>query len=349
MIVLSIKNSLLLLKRTYKQLLFLWIVFIALILVCWWFISSVMSDLLSRRANDLLTNLQSQVAGDLLESEAALRGASFSLETMLRGGYKEAEVRGYIADFNNYALASLRRPMGVTGIYGVFSIYDNVFIDAKGQSVRDPMRLEQQWYVAAVAAKGKIVASLPYHDTYDNERKITFSRLILDKKGKPMAVIGLDLLLSGLKSYIADMRTSNNGCYGLVVDGNFNIIIGTVDEIFGQPLSVLKTPDIYRMMAELNKGANLAGYKTLNTRNGNESITVYSRRLDNGWHIGIVMPVETYYDDIYEKGGSIIIFGVLILFTICFVILRIAADKLKADERSDLKSNFLANMSHEIR
>jgi len=349
MIVLSIKNSLLLLKRTYKQLLFLWLAFIVLIIACWFFISSAMSDLLNRRADDLLNNLQSQVNNEFLEAESALRGASLSLETMIRGGHKEADVRGYIAEFNGYALANLRRPMGVTGVYGVFNIYDNAFIDVKGQSGRDPMRLEQAWYVSAVAAKGKIAATLPYHDTYDNERKITLSRLISDKKGKPVAVIGLDLFLSGLKNYVSAMRSSNNGCYGIVVDSALNVIIGPVDEIFGQPLSVLKSPDIYRIMAELNKGKDIYGYKTLDTRDGNEAVMAYSRRIENGWHIGVVTPVNTYYKDIYDEGATIIIFGVLIQLTLCFVILRIAAGKMKADEMSDRKSNFLANMSHEIR
>jgi len=350
MIAISIKNSWLLLKRTYKQLLFLWLVFIALIAVCWLFLSSVMGELLNRRANDLLTNLQSQVNNDLLESEAALRSASFGLEMMIRGGHKEADIRRYIADFNGYALANIKRPMGVSGIYGVFNVYDNVFINAAGEPDKDPTRVEQPWYGAAVAAKGKITATLPYHDLSDDERKVTFSRLITDKKGKQVAVIGLDMRLSGLKSYIADMRSANNGCYGLVVDSSLNIIIGTVDETFGQPLSILKSPDIYRMMAELNKGVNLLAYKTMNTRNANEAIMVYSRRIENGWYVGVVTPVvKVYYKDIYDKGASIVIFGILLQFTICFVILRIAAGKLKADERSDRKSNFLANMSHEIR
>ncbi|GBU20918.1 histidine kinase [Fibrobacteres bacterium R8-0-B4] len=349
MTVFSIQNSWLLLKRSYRQLLFLWLVFIVLIAACWLFIAGAMNDLLNRRASDLLNNLESQVMSDLRESETALRGASLNIETLIRNGRKEADIRGYIAEFNNYALTGIKRPTGVTGVYGVFNVYDNVFINTLGRSDKDPTRHEQQWYAAAAAAKGKVVASMPYHDVSDNERKITFSRMIYDKKDKPAAVIGLDMRLSGLKNYIANMRPSNNDCYGLVVDSGFNIIIGTVDETFGQPLSVLKSPDIYRMMAELNKGVNLSGYKTANTREGNEAIKVYSRRIENGWHIGVVAPVNAYYKDIYDRGVSIIIFGVLLQLTLCFVILRIAAGQMKADERSDRKSNFLANMSHEIR
>ena len=346
---LSIKNSLHLLKRTYRQLFFLWFVFIVLIAACWFLISSAMRDLLNRRANDLLANLESQVTNDLRESEAALRGASLNLESMIRAGHKEAEVREYIAEFNGYVLANITNPTGVTGVYGVFNVYDNVFINTSGKPDKDPTRLLQQWYGAAVSAKGKVVISPPYHDVTDGERKVTFSRLISDKKGKHIAVIGLDMRLSGLKNYIDKMRSSNNDCYGMVVDSSLNIIIGTVDETFGQPLSVLKSPDIYRMMAELNKGVNLSGYETMNTRDGNEPILVYSRRLENGWHIGVVAPVRAYYKDIYDEGVTIIILGVLLQFTLCFVILRIAAGKMKADERSDRKSNFLANMSHEIR
>jgi signal transduction histidine kinase/CheY-like chemotaxis protein/HPt (histidine-containing phosphotransfer) domain-containing protein len=308
-----------------------------------------MSDLLNRRANDLLTNLESHITHDLRESEMALRSASFNLEAMIRGGRKEADVCGYIADFNEYALANIKRPVGIAGVYGVFNVYDNVFINTSGQPDKDPTRLLQPWYGAAVAAKGKLVATLPYRDVSDNERKITFSRLISDKKGKQIAVLGLDMCLSGLKNHINSMRSSDNDCYGLVVDSSLNIIIGTVDETFGKPLSELKSPDIFRIMAELNKGVNLVNYKTMNTRDGNEPITVYSRRIENGWHIGIVAPVKAYYKDIYDKSATVIVFGVLLQFTICLVILRIAAGKMKADERSDRKSNFLANMSHEIR
>jgi len=347
--VLSIKNSLQLLKRTYRQLFFLWFVFIVLAAACWLFISGAMGDLLNRRVNDLLINLELQVTNDLRESEAALRGASLNLENMIRSGRKEAEVREYIAEFNEYALSNIMRPTGITGIYGVFNIYDNVFINTSGKPDKDPTRLLQQWYNAAASAKGNVVVTPPYQDANDGSRKVTFSRLISDKKGRHLAVIGLDMRLNGLKSYIDNMRSSNNDCYGMVVDSGLNIIIGTVDETFGRPLSVLKSPDIYMIMAELNKGVNLSGYKTMNTRGGNEPIMVYSRRLENGWHIGVVAPVRAYYKDIYDKGVTVIVFGVLLQFTLCFVILRIAAGKMKADERSDRKSNFLANMSHEIR
>ena len=346
---LSIKNSLHLLKRTYRQLFFLWFVFIVLIAACWFLISSAMRDLLNRRANDLLANLESQVTNDLRESEAALRGASFNLENMIREGRKEVDIREYIAEYNRYVLANIMHPTGITGVYGVFNVYDNVFINTSGKPDKDPTRLLQPWYGAAASAKGKVVVTLPYYDVTDGERKVTFSRLISDKKGKHIAVIGLDMRLSGLKKYIANMRSSNNDCYGVVVDSSLNIIIGTVDETFGQPLSVLKSPDIYRMMAELNKGVNLAGYSTMNTRDGNEPILVYSRRIENGWHIGVVAPVRAYYKDIYDEGVTIIVLGVLLQFTLCLVLLRVAAAKMKADERSDRKSNFLANMSHEIR
>ena len=350
MIALSIKNSLLLLQRTYKQLLLLWLVFFVLIAACGFFISGAMGDLLNRRANDLLANLESQVSSDLRESETALRSASLNIEAMIRNGRKESELREYIEEFNGYALAGVKHATGVTGVYGVFNVFDNVYINASGQLDNDPTRLLQQWYGAAVAAKGKIAVTLPYQDAADGERKVTFSRTVYDKKGKQAAVIGLDMRLSGLKNYIDKMRSSNNDCYGMVVDSGLNIIVGAIDEIFGQPLSVLKSPDIYRIMAELNKGVDLSGYKTMNTRDGgNEPILVYSRQLENGWRIGVVAPVRAYYRDMYDEGATVIVLGLLLQFAICFVILRIAAGKMKADERSDRKSNFLANMSHEIR
>ena len=350
MIALSIKNSLLLLQRTYKQLLLLWLVFFVLIAACGFFISGAMGDLLNRRANDLLANLESQVSSDLRESETALRSASLNIEAMIRNGRKESELREYIEEFNGYALAGVKHATGVTGVYGVFNVFDNVYINASGQLDNDPTRLLQQWYGAAVAAKGKIAVTLPYQDAADGERKVTFSRTVYDKKGKQAAVIGLDMRLSGLKNYIDKMRSSNNDCYGMVVDSGLNIIVGAIDEIFGQPLSVLKSPDIYRIMAELNKGVDLSGYKTTNTRGGgNEPILVYSRQLENGWRIGVVAPVRAYYRDMYDEGATVIVLGLLLQFAICFVILRIAAGKMKADERSDRKSNFLANMSHEIR
>jgi signal transduction histidine kinase/CheY-like chemotaxis protein/HPt (histidine-containing phosphotransfer) domain-containing protein len=337
----------LLLKRTYRDLFFLWGVFIVLLVVCWLFVSSVMRGLLARSAEDALFNLEALVTADLHDAEIALRGTAFNIERMIRGGYGVADVREYMEEYTSLVLSSTNRVTNASGVYGVFNVFNGVFIDGKGEAVRDLSRLTKPWYTAAIAAKGEVIVTQPYYDDSDNEWKITYSQLITDSRGKSIAVIGLDFYTGNLNGYFTDMRLVE-GCYSIMVDSALNIIIGLTDETVGEPLSVLKSADIYRIIAQLNKGVHISGYKTTNNRTG-EVVLVYSRMLSNGWHVGLLTPVKMIYKDIYERGITIVIFGVALQLILSFAVLRISAANQKAEERSNRKSNFLANMSHEIR
>jgi len=343
------KNSLLLLRRTYRQLLFLWFVFFVLIVGCYLFVTNVVNDLLSRSADDLLTTLQTKVVSDLLESEMVLRGASLHINRMVQGGYLADEVQAYIKEFNNYVLADSRRVTGINGIYGVFGAYGGVFINGVDGTVdvKHP-HLDRPWYRAAIEAKGGVAVTPPYFNEISGEWVITFSRHLVSGSGRSLAVIGLDLNLSKLRQYFSVTHLAEGG-YGLMLDDQLNIVVSPTADITGQPMSVLQSPDIYRIMADINRGENLRGYKTVNNRDGGEPIIVHSRRMENGWHIAILTPIRRYYRDIFDRALYIITLGVTLELLLSLIVLRIAAGKQRADEKERRKSNFLANMSHEIR
>ena len=348
--ILSVKRSLQLLRRTYAQLAFLWLVYIILIVVCYLFVSGVLSELLTKSADDMLSNMEARVASDFLESETAIRSASLGVGRMIAGGYKIAEVREYMKDFTETVLADDRRLVGVTsGLYGVFDVFGGAFLDGSGWDAPGTYSpKDRPWYGAALSAKGAVASTEPYIDADRGEWVITYAQQIINRKGKSVAVIGLDMPLRNLRKYFLGTRLAEGG-YGIMVDANFNIIVGPVEETIGQHISTLKSPDIYRILGLLNKGEDLHGYRTVNNREGGEVIVVHSRRLKNGWHIGVLTPVKKYYSDLFDKAIFIIILGTLLNLVLSLVLLRVAAAKMKADENDRRKSSFLANMSHEIR
>jgi len=177
---------------------------------------------------------------------------------------------------------------------------------------------------------------------------ITYSRYLTSEDGVPLAVVALDLSLGNLMRYFSDSRLAEGG-YGLIVDENLRIITTPTRALVGQPLSVLKSPDIYKIMGELNMGVDLKGFKTRNNTEDGETVLIHTRRLANGWHLGIVTPISKYNKDIYDNGVFIVIMGILLQLFLSLVVLRIAAARQKSEDKSNQKSSFLASMSHEIR
>ncbi|MDR2577323.1 MAG: response regulator [Chitinispirillales bacterium] len=346
----SLKNNWQLLRRTYRQLAFLWLVYIALVTVCALFVLSTARDFLGKSAEHALSNLQAKVTFELLESETVLRSASLHVRNMILNGEKAADMREYIAEFNDYVLANSEHITGAAGIYGVFNVYGGAFINRKGEVAlaRNHTQLGNLWYKAAIDAKGGIAVTSPHRDEMTDEWKITFSRHLADENGRTLAVIGLDMSLGPIRRYFSATRLAEGG-NGVLVDQDLNIIAATLNDLIGEPLSALKAPDIFKIMGELNRGVSLSGYKTVNNRRNGEAVVVYSRKIENGWHVGIMTPLNNFYKDIYDTGTVIVISGMLLQLILSFIVLRIASARQRSEEKSKQKSNFLANMSHEIR
>jgi len=159
----SMKNSLKLLRRTIGQLVFLWLVYMILVVVCALFITSVVRDLLDKSAEDLLKSLDYRVTSDLLESETALRSTSLHILRMIQDDYSAPDVHRYMRHFTEYVLADNRRITGVEGMYGVFEVFDGVFMDGTGSPpLMNHLYRERLWYKDAVAARGDLVVTLSY-------------------------------------------------------------------------------------------------------------------------------------------------------------------------------------------
>ncbi|MDR2617903.1 MAG: response regulator [Treponema sp.] len=69
----------------------------------------------------------------------------------------------------------------------------------------------------------------------------------------------------------------------------------------------------------------------------------------NGWYVGLITPTTAYYRDLYNAALILSLLGFVLMCSLSYLLLRINAAKMKADENSLSKSNFLAKMSHEIR
>ncbi|MCL2182269.1 MAG: ATP-binding protein [Chitinispirillia bacterium] len=345
----SVRRSLELLRRTWGQLAFLWLVYIILVTMCYIFVSSIVRDLLTRSAEDMLTNMEARVASDILESETALRSASLGIQRMVASGSRAGEVLEYMKDFSQSVLDDKRRISGESGLYGVFNVYRGRFLDGSGREAPPNFSCNDKlWYKAAVAADGAIATTEPYFDEESREWVISYSQHVMDGNGKSLAVIGLNMPLVNLKKYFSGIRLAEGG-YGIMADSALKIIVGPVDTTIGQHLSVLMSPDIVRIIDLLGSGEHLTDYRTRNYRQNGELISVHSRQIMNGWHIGILTPINKYYKDLFEKAFTLIIIGSLLNLFLSLIVLHIAAAKLLADEKDKRKSSFLANMSHEIR
>jgi len=106
-------------------------------------------------------------------------------------------------------------------------------------------------------------------------------------------------------------------------------------------LAELPYEGITNVVSDLKNRLDISERKIIDNKL-NFEIILFTKRLDNGWHIGILTPMEQYYKKINTMRLFVALLGTFLALMLSFVLIRLAVV-------SKTKSDFLAKMSHEIR
>jgi len=337
----------------FRQLLFVWLAFFLMAFISYLFVKDIVSNYLTKEAKSALSYTQSKVTTDLLGIETSLQNFSHSISSMIAHGCSAKTLMGYMVGVTKYLTSSDAHISGFNGIYGVFDTFGDIYLDGTGWvPPKDYNPKERPWYKSAIAAGGGIATTTPYIDAHTGEVVVTYSKLIFDDDGKQLGVVCIDLLLDRIAKYVISTRLAEDG-YGILLNENLEIIASPTKKNIGKSLADLPHKDLIDVADGLKNGKDISEHKILDEEH---DFVLFTKRFENGWHMGIITPTDQYYQKVTNMKIFIAALGTFLALTLSFLLFRLAMAKQKADEKnlvteaaSKAKSDFLAKMSHEIR
>jgi len=343
-------------RSVFKQLLFVWLAFFLMTFISYLFVKNIVNDYLTKEAKNALTYTQSKIATDLLQAETSVQNIAQSIRTMILRGNSASVIQEYLNEITKYLMSNDTRVSGFSGVYGVFDVFKNKYLDGTDWVLPEGYNpKERPWYKAAVAAGNKVAATAPYVDAQTGEIIISYSECILDNKGKQLGVVSMDLLLDRIMKYVIDTRLTEGG-YGILLNENLELIATPTKENMGKHLSELPYKGISDIVKNLKNGIDISEHKIIIDDKQNSEFILFTKRFENGWNMGILTPMDQYYQKVKRMRVFITLLCVFLAAALSFILFSLSVAKQKSDEKNQLaeaaskaKSDFLAKMSHEIR
>jgi signal transduction histidine kinase/HPt (histidine-containing phosphotransfer) domain-containing protein/ActR/RegA family two-component response regulator len=331
-------------KKNYHQILFIFAAFFVMVLVSYVFVSGIVRNRLFTNADENLFIAESKIRATFSEAETSLNASFHRILAMLERNASQEEIREYLSSTTAWMRQTHR---GLMGFYGIYGYIRGDFMDSMGLTPgKDYIPQTRPWYQAAARSGGAPVAyTTPYFDVRTGHTIISAVKNVLDPQGTFYGILAIDMDMAWISEYIETLHLGRDG-YGMMVSKNMTIMIHPDDGALGKQLQELGG-DFGDISRHLRGGREISALRYRDAE-GRQIITFF-RQIFNGWYVGIIPPTMDYYGDLYYAALSLSLLGLLLTCALSYLLLRISAAKMRADEESLSKTTFLAKMSHEIR
>jgi signal transduction histidine kinase/CheY-like chemotaxis protein len=288
---------------------------------------------------------ENEILATFREAEIFLSSYSEIIRNMLLRGEDADTISAYMASINVFLTNNLNHE-GLIGTHGFFHSLGDIYITGGNWTLPKNFNpRETEWYKLADSAKGKAAVSDPYKSVFHPINILTFSRYLFDDNGSPLGVVCLDLDFNKIsKDTVAINFTENS--YGFLLNHKLEIIAHPASYAANNQVINVEN-GLTELLPDLEQGLNIYAYKMKNYMY--EDCIVFIKGIKQGWHLGIIIPVKEYYENIFKIAVFLIIGEILMAVFLCSLLYHIYKAKIDSDKKTQQKSNFLATMSHEIR
>jgi signal transduction histidine kinase/CheY-like chemotaxis protein len=283
------------------------------------------------------------VSAGLAETEMLFANMAQTVEGMLSADDTNEEILTYLRESNTRFNAA-RSP--IPDFMKVYAYIRKEWLDGSGW-IPPPEYVPEKrpWHIGAEKNNGGIFFSEPYVDAETGGMCISFSRQIFNHAGEAGGVLAVDLRLSRITDRVRGQKIDGNG-YGVLIDEKQTFIVHRNASLTGKRME--EAGGDYPLLERLfRQGERISALRFTDT-NGTDSI-VFFRSVFNGWHIGIIIPRDSYYSEVYALAVVLCVLGGFLAVVLSGLLVRALAQKMRSDEENLSKSSFLARMSHEIR
>ncbi|MDR0473412.1 MAG: response regulator, partial [Treponema sp.] len=325
-------------RPLYRQIFFVALSFALMALSSGLYVRMMVRNHFNREVVGILTQTRLKIEADLAGHETTLAAISRAIHGMILEGYNEDRVLDFMQDVAD-ELQDKRIKHTFDGIFGYFDVFGGKYLHTLSLDMPDNYNpTDRLWYKTAVEAGDKIAITPIYQNLHVNDHIITYVRRIFDEEGNPLAVVGLNISLNGIKEHAANMHITKNS-YGLFADINLDIYYHPDAVIAGKNAREIGG-DLAILLDEVLAGNNNFGRKVRNYKN--ELTIAFITRLDNGWVLCIAMPQAEYYRELYGMMLMLIILGTVLAAVLIIILMRVDRTKTKLDEENRRKSILLA-------
>lgn len=331
------------LKVNYQQILFVFIAFLAMVLVSYFYVSSIVRNQMQIIGDTSMENTQTAVSAGLMETELVFANVVQTVESMLTASKSNADILIFLSYANAYYNAE-RSPL--PDFMKVYGYIRGEFLDGSGWTPPpDYVPSSRPWHIGADGNNGKIFFSEPYVDAETGGMCISFSQKVFDQSGQSYGILAVDLKLSRITDFVRDQKIAGNG-YGVLIDDRMNFVTHRDKNLIGLNLSQVGG-DYSKLLGMFSKNENISAVR-FEDIDHTDSI-VFFRKVFNGWHIGIIIPRSNYFEQVYALAIVLGLMGFALMLALSYMLVRTRVEKMRTEEESRSKSSFLARMSHEIR
>ena len=315
---------------THAQVMSVFLAFALMVFFSYNFMAGIERRHLMDKVNDAIKTTQEKINSELLEFETTLNVVSETVRSMILSGSSFNQIEEFIMSTTDFMLEDARLASYTTGVYAFFDVFGEKFCDGIGWVPPDDYDPKSRpWYTAAVEAAGNIGVTQPFIDIYSDSISITFVRRIFDNNGNPLGIVCLDILLDRIRRYAVDTSVTEDS-YGILMDGNFNVIAHPHPAYIGKYLSMMN--DGVAIQDELMKGKDISERKATDY-NGNAAV-LFIRRLDNGWYLAILAYSQNYYKSVVKIAYILIVLALIFAAGLSAILLSIVTAKKKAEEQT---------------
>ena len=314
---------------SYWQVILVFLAFVFAIGASYVFVSESEKKHIKQNAENALDNTRIKIEADFAELKTLMNIISETVRKMIMKGENYEKVSWYLKSSAEHMSDYGTMFSQITDIYGTFDVFKGKFhadVDRVLPESYSPQK--RPWYIAAIEANGNIAITEPYIDVVLDIPIITYSRRIMDDKGKPLGIICLDLKLDKIKEYVANIRLTENG-YSILLDKQFEIIAHPSPSYLGKALRQLN--DGLSIESDLRQGINISERKVIDYR-GNPSIA-FIRQLENGWYLSVLIPDKEYYKSLSGIAKFLFTLGFTIAIVLSMFLSRIAKTNNKLEKR----------------
>jgi len=331
-----------LIKKNYAQVLLVFGTFALMVAIGGYFVNNTLQEVASSAVAMTLEETDNTVRAYLREPKVAFDNIYTALVDILDRDEPQEILQQYMVQ------SSEMLRMQDDGIVGFLSIYGFIrdeFVSGTNWIPYEGYIPQQRpWYQAAVRTIG-IAYTAPYIDASEGVPIISLAQEIYGRNGDYYGVLAMDISIEWLFRYSESLQ---------FIDGGYRVIISQYLYIIAHPeeqFRSMRLQDLggdYAEIADMLRVERNVNGKRIQDIDGKDSIAFF-RQLDNGWFAGIILPVDSYFAEVYRNITTLAFLGFILACILSFILLRMAADKMRSQEESRSKSSFLAMMSHEMR
>jgi len=331
------------LRHNYRELIFVFAAFALMAMVGYFFIGHILRKRLLTGAEEMLYTAEANIRAGLSEAETALINSYYVIESMEELNASKQDILEYLTLTTEWMR---RREQGLLDYYGIYGFINGEFYDSMGfNASSDYIPQKQLWYQTAIRSGRNIAYTTPYEDARTGDIIISAVRNIDIKKGDISGILSVDINIKWLEEYVSSLKLAASG-YSMLLNRGMTIVTHPDITLVGSRLEDLGKS--YDETAKILRSHEEVFAKRITDINGSSAI-IFIRHIFNGWYVCVITPYFEFYRDLYISAVILLLLGIVLSLSLCFILLRFSLAKIRADEDNKSKSSFLASMSHEIR